>query len=107
MIYDYVTGKEFAQWVRGMMDYMKEQRLHLEKDMRHHVKSIESNTSLTLSTNALESFDGNLEITSITHTTGNLILVFKRVPKHLNVGTFVVRVLQLVSDFLPQQVEKQ
>ena len=41
MIYDYVTGKEFAQWVRGMMDYMKEQRLHLEKDMRHHVKSIE------------------------------------------------------------------
>ena len=42
MIYDYVTGKEFAQWVRGMMDYMKEQKEHLEKDIRHHVKSMET-----------------------------------------------------------------
>ena len=42
MIYDYVTGKEFAQWVRGMMDYMKEQREHLEKDIKHHVKSMET-----------------------------------------------------------------
>ena len=42
MIYDYVTGREFAQWVRGMMDYMREQKDHLEKDMRHHVKSMET-----------------------------------------------------------------
>ena len=42
MIYDYVTGREFAQWVRGMMDYMREQRDHLEKDMRHYVKSMET-----------------------------------------------------------------
>jgi len=42
LIYDYVTGREFAQWVRGMMDYMKEQKDNLEKDMRHHTKSIET-----------------------------------------------------------------
>ena len=38
-IYNYVTGKEFAQWVRGMRDYFIEQKKQLDVDKRQADKS--------------------------------------------------------------------
>ena len=34
LVYEYVTGKEFAHWIRGTLEYMKEQRLQLDNDKR-------------------------------------------------------------------------
>ena len=40
ILYEYVTGKEFAQWMRGMLEYMSEQKIQLEKDKRQFSQSI-------------------------------------------------------------------
>jgi len=39
MVYDYITGKEFAQWMRGMIDFLKDQQNQLEIDKRQANKS--------------------------------------------------------------------
>ncbi len=39
LIYDYVTGKEFASWVRSILDYLKDQKYQLEVDKRSTQKS--------------------------------------------------------------------
>ena len=39
LVYDYVTGREFAQWMRGMIDFLKEQQLQLETDKTQAKKS--------------------------------------------------------------------
>ena len=40
LVYNYVTSKEFAQWMRGMLDYVSEQQIQLEKDKRQFNQSI-------------------------------------------------------------------
>ena len=39
LVYDYVTGKEFAQWMRGMIDFLKDQQNQLAIDRRQAEKS--------------------------------------------------------------------
>jgi hypothetical protein len=39
LIYDYVTGREFAQWMRGLIDFLNEQQLQLETDKSQAIKS--------------------------------------------------------------------
>ena len=39
LIYEYVTGKEFAQWIRGTLEYMKEQKLQLDSDKKNAARS--------------------------------------------------------------------
>ena len=39
LIYDYVTGKEFAQWIRGTLEYLKEQKLQLDNDKKNAARS--------------------------------------------------------------------
>ena len=39
LVYDYVTGREFAQWMRGMIDFLNEQQLQLETDKSQAEKS--------------------------------------------------------------------
>ena len=39
LIYDYVTGKEFAGWVRSILDYLRDQKNQLEIDKRSAQKS--------------------------------------------------------------------
>ncbi len=39
IIYDYVTGKEFAHWIRSILDYLKDQKSQLETDKRNAQKA--------------------------------------------------------------------
>ena len=32
LVYDYVTGKEFANWIRTILDYLRDQKNQLEID---------------------------------------------------------------------------
>ena len=39
LVYDYVTGKEFANWIRTILDYLRDQKNQLEIDKRSMQKS--------------------------------------------------------------------
>ena len=40
LVYNYVTSREFAQWMRSMLDYVRDQQTQLEKDKRQFNQSI-------------------------------------------------------------------
>lgn len=75
------------------------------------IKSVNNNTSLTLETNALESYDANIELDSISVISASTIrLSMKRVPSGLTTSTLISlynynSITGLVGQFNPSSVD--